>query len=210
MIKVFDKIDEGLDNVFNGKKKKQSKDADDGQETKPSSTENVYNTSGNDAGTGNNNRSNSKFDFVAGTKVLYSTNFANEAIGDFPVPGTWFQFVVMEQDTDTLIRDIGVRFLETDSENMQVEIGYTLDKDFRGKGYATEALTVIINYLINHLNKHRIIASINPTNTDSIKLIERLGFRKEAHFKESLFFHGEGVDDLTYAILAKEWQNRND
>jgi len=37
-------------------------------------------------------------------------------------------------------------------------------------------------------------------------LVERLGFRKEAHFVESLFFHGKWVDDLVYAILAKEWK----
>ena len=125
------------------------------------------------------------------------------------IPGTWFQFVIIERDSDILIGDIGIHFIETDSENMQTEIGYTLDKNFRGKGYAMEALTEIIDYFINDLNKHRIIASIDPINIDSIRLIERLGFRKEAHFKESLFFHGEWVDDLIYAILAKEWKNKS-
>ncbi|MDD3915429.1 MAG: GNAT family protein [Bacteroidales bacterium] len=91
---------------------------------------------------------------------------------------------------------------------MQAEIGYTLDKNFRGKGYAAEALTKIIDYLMNDLNKHRIVA-LGPTNSDSIRLVERLGFRKEAHFIKSLFFHGEWVDDLIYAILANEWKNSN-
>jgi RimJ/RimL family protein N-acetyltransferase len=76
------------------------------------------------------------------------------------------------------------------------------------KGYATEALTKIVDYLLNDLNKHRIIASIDPANSDSIRLIERLGFRKEAHFIKSLFFRGEWVDDLIYAILAHEWKNK--
>lgn len=122
------------------------------------------------------------------------------------VPGTWFQFVIIEQLSNQLIGDIGVHFLV--SENSQAEIGYTLDKRFRGNGYATEALSVIIDYLITSLNKHRIIASIDPANIDSIKLVERLGFRKEAHFVESLFFNGKWVDDLVYAILAKEWKER--
>jgi RimJ/RimL family protein N-acetyltransferase len=68
-------------------------------------------------------------------------------------------------------------------------------------------LTEIIDYIINHLNKHRIIASIDPRNNDSIRLIERLGFRKEAYFIKSLFFHGEWADDLIYAILAEEWKS---
>lgn len=136
-------------------------------------------------------------------------DFINKASFEIDVPGTWFQFVIIEQGSDSLIGDIGVHFLEADPQNKQVEIGYTLDKDYRGKGYATEALSAIIDYLINSLNKHRIIASIDPKNGDSIRLIERLGFRKEAHFIESLFFHGQWVDDVVFAMLAREWKERN-
>lgn len=123
------------------------------------------------------------------------------------IPGSWFQFVIIETDSDQLIGDIGVHFLDDGSDNRQVEIGYTLDKDFRGKGYANEALSKIIDYLFGQLKKHRITASIDPKNTNSIKLIEKLGFRKEAHFIESLFFHGEWADDVIYALLAKEWKD---
>ena len=128
---------------------------------------------------------------------------------DLNVPGTWFQFVIIEKVSTELIGDIGIHFLETDSENKQVEIGYTLDSRFRGKGYATEALLVILDFLITSLNKHRIIASIDPANLASIKLIERLGFRKEAHFRESLFFHVKWVDDLVYALLARKWKEKH-
>ncbi|HPF52402.1 MAG TPA: GNAT family N-acetyltransferase [Draconibacterium sp.] len=131
-------------------------------------------------------------------------DFFDKISSEINIPGTWFQFAIIERDSNLLIGDIGVHFLET-SDNRQVEIGYTLDKNFRGKGYAREALTKIIDYLITHLNKHRIIASIDPENTDSIKLIERIGFRKEAHFVESLFLQGKWVDDVIYAMLAREW-----
>lgn len=134
--------------------------------------------------------------------------FINKSSREFNEPGTWFQFVIIEKKNNQIIGDIGIHFLESDPENKQVEIGYTLDKRYRGNGYATEALAFIINYLFTGLNKHRITASIDPINLPSIKLIERLGFRKEAHFIESLFFHGEWVDDLVYAILAKEWIER--
>lgn len=122
------------------------------------------------------------------------------------IPGSWYQFVIIEKTSNNLIGDIGVHFLEDDSNNKQVEIGYTLDKDFRGKGYANEALIKIIDYLFCQLTKHRIIASIDPENINSIKLIKKLGFRKEAHFIESLFFHGKWVDDVIYALLDKEWK----
>jgi RimJ/RimL family protein N-acetyltransferase len=133
--------------------------------------------------------------------------FIGKTSSEIDISGTWFQLVIIEQISNLLIGDIGIHFL--DSDNQQVEIGYTLDKEFRGKGYAYEALTNVNDYLINSLNKHRIIASIDPANLDSIRLIERLRFRKEAHFVESLYFHGKWVDDLVYAILSKEWKSYN-
>lgn len=131
--------------------------------------------------------------------------FIDKSASEINVPETWFQLAIIEQDSSQLIGDIGIHFLE----NKQVEIGYTLDKHFRGKGYATEALSSVIDYLFNALDKHRITASIDPTNLKSIQLVERLGFRKEAHFVESLFFHGRWVDDAIYALLASEWKTKN-
>ncbi|WP_262697016.1 GNAT family N-acetyltransferase [Chryseobacterium nakagawai] len=55
------------------------------------------------------------------------------------------------------------------------------------------------------MNKHRISASIDPDNTDSLKLMERIGLRKEGHFVKSLFWKNNWVDDVIYAVLREEW-----
>ncbi|MBS2211817.1 GNAT family N-acetyltransferase [Carboxylicivirga mesophila] len=120
------------------------------------------------------------------------------------VPDTWFQLVLIEPATQQIIGDVGLHFF--DSDNQQVEIGCTIDKTFQGRGFATEALEVVVDYLFNHLSKHRIITSIDPANSSSIKLVERLGFRKEAHFVQSLLINGQWVDDLVYAVLKKDWK----
>jgi len=119
-------------------------------------------------------------------------------------PGTWFQFVIIEKETQKIVGDLGIHFL--DSESKQVEIGCTLNKYFQNQGYATESIKRIIDYLFKELNKHRIITSIDPDNTNSIRLVERIGFRKEAHFVESLFINGKWVDDLVYAMIEKDWE----
>jgi RimJ/RimL family protein N-acetyltransferase len=121
--------------------------------------------------------------------------------------GTWFQLVIIISQNEKLIGDIGLHFF--DKENKQVEIGCTLSKDYHGKGYATEALFKVIDYLFNTLQKHRIIASIDPRNKDSIKLFNRLNFRQEAHFKESILVYDEWTDDVIYAILKSEWSDKN-
>lgn len=123
----------------------------------------------------------------------------------FDVADVCLQFVIIEKSKNLLIGDMGIRF--TNHNNMQAEIGCTLNKDFQGNGYATEAVRAMVDYLFMRLNIHRIIASIDPRNTASIQLIERLGFRKEAHFKESYFLRGDWVDDVIYAKLRSEWGN---
>lgn len=122
-------------------------------------------------------------------------------------PETWFQVVLVEKVNQKLIGDLGIHFLG--NENKQVEFGCTLNKDFQNKGYATEAVTAVIDYLFNELNKHRIIASIDPENQNSVRLVERIGFRKEAHFVESLLINGKWVDDVIYALLEKDWEKLN-
>jgi len=114
-----------------------------------------------------------------------------------------FQFAITLTSENLLIGDMGIIF--TNHNKMQAEIGCTLHKNWQGKGYATEALTAMVNFLFLTLNKHRVIASIDPRNTASIRLIERLGFRKEGYFKESYFMRGEWTDDVVYAMLKKEW-----
>lgn len=122
----------------------------------------------------------------------------------FNKPDSWFQLVIIEKDTEIIIGDIGIHFLGTD--NFQCEIGCTLSKDYQGKGFASETLKSVIDYLFDGLDKHRIVTSIDPMNISSINLVEKLGFRKEAHFKESLLINGQWVDDIVYAILKKEWR----
>ena len=119
---------------------------------------------------------------------------------------TWFQFVIIEKNSEKIIGDLGVHFW--DKQNKQVEIGCTLNKNFQCNGYATEAVNRMIDFLFIELKKHRIIASIDPNNSSSIRLVERIGFRKEAHFVESLFVNEVWTDDLIYALIEKDWKAR--
>lgn len=120
------------------------------------------------------------------------------------VADLWFQFAIVLKDENKLIGDIGLHF--TEYNKMQVELGCTLCVECQGKGFASEALRSVVDHLFIVLKKHRVFASIDPRNRQSIKMVERLGFRKEAYLKESLFHRGEWADDLIYGILKDEWK----
>lgn len=122
-------------------------------------------------------------------------------------PDTWFQLVIIEKENRKIIGDLGIHFIAGD--NQQAEIGCTLNKDYQNKGYATESLKRVIDMLFTDLNKHRIFASLDPGNKSSIRLVERIGFRKEAHFVESILIKGKWADDLIYAMIEKDWEKIN-
>lgn len=119
-------------------------------------------------------------------------------------PGEWFQFAVQEKDRVDLIGDLGLR---TDPDEPALgEIGYTLARPFQGRGYAREAVQAVLGYCFNVLKMHRIVALTDVRNLPSIYLLERLGFRREAHFVQS-YREGEiWTDEYQFALLACEWR----
>lgn len=121
-----------------------------------------------------------------------------------PYETGWFNFAIEERATHRLIGDIGLNIFEHDSQ--QGEVGYTLASQAQGKGYATEALRTVLNYAFGELKLHRITASCDVANQGSIKLLERLRFRREGHFVESYFDQGQWTSEYHYAILRREWQ----
>lgn len=118
------------------------------------------------------------------------------------VPDSWHQLVLIDKQTNRVIGDVGIHFIDSTEH---VEIGCTLDKPFQGMGYAHEALGAVITYLFSELNKHKIKGSVDPRNTASLRMLEKLGFQKEDHIKEAFVLRGEYVDDVIYGLSQEEW-----
>lgn len=118
-------------------------------------------------------------------------------------PGGWHQLGLRLRESDLLVGDLGVCV-----QDRQAEFGITLAPECRGKGLAAEALRALLGHLFGTLGLHRVHASVDPRNHASVALLERLGMRREAVFRESLWFRGAWVDDLVYALLASEWPTR--
>jgi ribosomal-protein-alanine N-acetyltransferase len=86
------------------------------------------------------------------------------------------------------------------------EIGYFLAPSERGKGYCTEAVTIILDYVFLSKDTVRIQAHIDPRNIASQKVVEKNGFKKEGTIRKCFFAKGEWRDMLLYSILREEWK----
>jgi RimJ/RimL family protein N-acetyltransferase len=101
-----------------------------------------------------------------------------------------------------------VSLIWRDATNRQGEIGYIFNPDYHGRGYATEAAGALLQLGFEGLGLHRIYARCSAANTASWKVMERLGMRREAHFREHMFVKGAWDEELYYAILEEEWRRR--
>jgi RimJ/RimL family protein N-acetyltransferase len=116
----------------------------------------------------------------------------------------WHQLAIRLADSGDLIGDIG--FHTSAKEPGQAEVGITFARDRWGRGLASEALGGMLGYLFGELRMHRVFASVDPRNEASMMLFARNGMRREAHFRESVWFKGEWADDVVFAMLASEWE----
>ena len=86
------------------------------------------------------------------------------------------------------------------------EIGWVFHPQYCGRGYATEGAQALLAYGFERLGLHRIIATCQPENPASARVMEKLGMRREGHFRQCIQREG-GVwwDAYFYAILSQEW-----
>ena len=120
---------------------------------------------------------------------------------------SWYQLAIRSAVTDELLGDLGVHFLAHDDH--QVEIGFTIAPAHQRQGIGKLAVVALLDYLFTVLNKHRVFASVDPRNEASIALLRKIGMRQEAHFRQSLFWKGEWVDDMVFGLLRSEWKNQS-
>ena len=92
-------------------------------------------------------------------------------------------------------------------DHRQGEIGWALGVEYRGQGYATEAARGLMDYGFNSLGLHRIHADTGCDNRASWRIMERLGMRREALLRGSVYEQGKWVDRYIYGMLADEWRD---
>ena len=119
------------------------------------------------------------------------------------VPGEWYQIAIVLKTSLELIGDCAFEVSEEDGQ--QAKIGYTLARPFHGSGYATEAVTGLLNYLFGDLKLHRVIALCDVDNFASIRLLERIGMRREGFYLESFWSKIEWRSEYGYGLLHSEW-----
>jgi ribosomal-protein-alanine N-acetyltransferase len=109
---------------------------------------------------------------------------------------------IIEKQSNDFIGYFG--FWRIITEHCRAEIGYALNPEYWGKGYMYETINRMVRFGFKEMNLHSIEANVNPLNERSKKTLERIGFKKEAYFRENYLFNGDFLDSVIYSLLEKD------
>jgi ribosomal-protein-alanine N-acetyltransferase len=101
-----------------------------------------------------------------------------------------------------------IRMTVKDKVNETADFGYSLNRQYWHRGYATEAARAVLNAAFHHLGLHRVWATCDPANHASYRVMEKLGMRREGFFRKDVKQRGEWRDSYLYSVLEEEWLGR--
>jgi RimJ/RimL family protein N-acetyltransferase len=118
------------------------------------------------------------------------------------IPRFGFELAITLIGENTPIGTVSIHI--SNAHNREGWIGYCLNKQFWGKGFATEAATAVMEFGFSTLGLHRIFATCDPKNIASANILKKLGMNLEGHFRDHKLVRGKWRDTALYAILESD------
>lgn len=119
-------------------------------------------------------------------------------------PGDALCLAMVRKGDDRLIGHVALTW--SDATASQAELRFAIDPAHSGQGYLTQALTAMLDLAIDAFRIHRVFVRCDGHSHHSAALMQKLGLRLEAHYREHALFRGEWDEELHFAILDREWR----
>jgi RimJ/RimL family protein N-acetyltransferase len=145
-------------------------------------------------------------------ELPYSLERAEEVVSglaamDGPVSDEWWMAAVADAESGQVLGDLA---LHLTWQGRTAEVGYTLAREHWGKGYATEAVNALVEYLFEGLGVTRVFGMLHPDNVASAMVLERTGLLFEGHTRSSYWVGDEVSDDWIYGMTRADWERWRD
>jgi len=140
--------------------------------------------------------------FLPGPAKSYTKYVGKYANFVYEKEGDWLSLAIEAREEPGLLGEVVLKWLPGRG---QAEVGWSMAPQARGKGYATEAATAVLDLGFGELGLRRVEARLDELNTASAALCQRLGMRLEARHVDKWFYKDQWATELVYAVLAGEW-----
>lgn len=117
--------------------------------------------------------------------------------------GTGYPMFIFSPDGETLLGGLTLSQVQRGVAQSAV-LGYWMGKPHAGRGFMSAAVRAISGFAFDTLQLHRIEAACLPHNDASIRLLERVGFRREGYARRYLCIDGRWQDHLLYGLLRDD------
>lgn len=135
------------------------------------------------------------------TRELLDRKLANSRLD--AEDDSWLSVAVVVRDSGELVGDIALNWLSV--QHRTGEIGFVVAPAHHGLGYAAEASRPLIDFAFRTMELHRMIGRAEARNAASVRVLEKLGMRREGLHVENEWVKGEWQSEVVYAILESEW-----
>ncbi|MBC87316.1 MAG: hypothetical protein CL677_09075 [Bdellovibrionaceae bacterium] len=136
--------------------------------------------------------------------IIESKEFLFKSMEDaHAIPRESYCFAVVYRSTGQCIGSAGIHISPT--ENQDAEFGYTLSSEYSGMGLGSEMAIGLVEFVFNDLNLNRLWGIIHPENIPSIKILEKLNFKKEGVLQEGMNLRGQFVDCFLYGKTKRSF-----
>lgn len=144
---------------------------------------------------------------LGGIKYFVSESYEKEWILNAIKDSKNIRLAVCLKEDDTHIGNVYITDINLQSRSgvSHIMIG---NRSCWGKGYATEAYTLLLDYAFSERGLHRIVAHVLDDNIGSIRLHEKCGYTNEGTLRESVFKGGRWRNQILFSILEKEFLSR--
>lgn len=88
-------------------------------------------------------------------------------------------------------------------------VGYWVDRACAGRNVVPTALALVIDHCFSAVGLHRVEVDIRPENTASLRVVEKLGLRREGYLERFLDIDGGWRDHIAFAITVEELHGRS-
>jgi RimJ/RimL family protein N-acetyltransferase len=122
----------------------------------------------------------------------------------FEEPRRKFQLAITLAGDDTAIGNCGIR--RKDHNDFEADIGYELNPQHWGRGYATEAARALVAFGFREFGLHRVSSWCVADNKGSERVMQKVGMTLEGRLRDNEFYKDRWWDTLQYAVLKDEWE----
>lgn len=143
-------------------------------------------------------------DYTGRSGLLMSLEGEKKYLIENSNPEATFAIVTLEEDK--LIGTVGLENINNINRSAVLGI-FIGDKDYRSKGYGTEAIRLLLDFGFNYMNLHSIKLNLMSANERAFKCYSKCGFKEAGRIRDNVFVNGEYYDTIAMDILDSEFKD---